>query len=214
MCFSPVASFTAAGVLGATGIATLKLAKTKAEVPLALLPLIFAVQQFVEGLVSLSLLSSHTYLHGLALIYTFFAFLFWPAYIPWVVWSLERDAMRRKMMIAFGIVGTAVGVWLYYIYIMSGALPQIVNRCIVYEVNPMFPTLVACMYGLATLGASMLTSRRFLNLFGLLMTISAFIAWVYYTQSFSSVWCFFAAALSFLPLFYFLRSAKPKRLFH
>src|SRR5262249_22728319 len=49
MCFSAAASFSAAGLLGLTGIATLAQVRNRAELPLAFTPLLFAAQQAVEG---------------------------------------------------------------------------------------------------------------------------------------------------------------------
>jgi hypothetical protein len=49
MCFSAGASFGASAVLGAIGIVTLTKAKTTDQIPFASIPLLFAVQQAVEG---------------------------------------------------------------------------------------------------------------------------------------------------------------------
>ena len=54
MCFSATVSFSAAGLLGLTGIATLVQVRKSAELPLAATPLLFAAQQTVEGALWLS----------------------------------------------------------------------------------------------------------------------------------------------------------------
>ena len=50
MCFSASISFTTAAVLTVAGVITLKNTSNKKEYILASFPLIFALQQFVEGL--------------------------------------------------------------------------------------------------------------------------------------------------------------------
>jgi hypothetical protein len=50
MCFSANASFAASGVLAAVGAASIRETKTKRGLLYAFIPLIFAIQQFVEGL--------------------------------------------------------------------------------------------------------------------------------------------------------------------
>ena len=55
MCFSPEASFIAAGVLAPVGVATLRLVRRRGEVVVAALPLLFAGHPALEGVVWLGL---------------------------------------------------------------------------------------------------------------------------------------------------------------
>ena len=55
MCFSATASFTAGITLSALGVATLTQVSSRREILLGSFPLLFAVQQFSEGLVWLTL---------------------------------------------------------------------------------------------------------------------------------------------------------------
>ena len=55
MCFSASASFVAGVTLSAAGVATLKQAKRKTEIPFALMPLLFGIQQITEGVIWLTL---------------------------------------------------------------------------------------------------------------------------------------------------------------
>lgn len=55
MCFSATASFIASTTLCVIGVATLKNTKASDEVPFAMIPFIFGIQQLIEGVkVSLS----------------------------------------------------------------------------------------------------------------------------------------------------------------
>ena len=56
MCFSASASFGAGIVLSSIGIATITKTQSRSQLSLAFIPLIFAVQQFSEGFLWLSLL--------------------------------------------------------------------------------------------------------------------------------------------------------------
>jgi hypothetical protein len=55
MCFSATASFGASVVLGTIGVATLTKVKERAQVPFAIIPIMFAVQQFTEGILWIGL---------------------------------------------------------------------------------------------------------------------------------------------------------------
>ncbi len=51
MCFSPEADFVSGAVIGLVGVASLREARHPREVPLAALPLAFALHQITEGFV-------------------------------------------------------------------------------------------------------------------------------------------------------------------
>jgi hypothetical protein len=55
MCFSATASFIAFGVTGAIGLASVSRIRSSNELPLAAIPLVFASQQGIEGLLWLTL---------------------------------------------------------------------------------------------------------------------------------------------------------------
>jgi hypothetical protein len=55
MCFSASASFIAGGALTAVGVVTLKKTENKKEIPFAAIPLLFGIQQLIEGVIWLTL---------------------------------------------------------------------------------------------------------------------------------------------------------------
>ena len=55
MCFSASASFVAGALLFAGGVAAVKFSENSRQLPLAVIPLIFSFQQFMEGMLWLSL---------------------------------------------------------------------------------------------------------------------------------------------------------------
>jgi hypothetical protein len=55
MCFSASASFGASLVLSVIGVATIKNTRHREQLPFASIPFVFAVQQFSEGVLWLTL---------------------------------------------------------------------------------------------------------------------------------------------------------------
>ena len=86
MCYSAPASFSAAIILAVIGVVVIY-RKPKRLLPLALIPCFFAIQQFAEGFVWIdpeSTLPKSTYL--------FFAYAFWPMWIPFATFFAEENA--------------------------------------------------------------------------------------------------------------------------
>jgi hypothetical protein len=92
MCFSAKASFIAATALTACGVASLKKTQKHAFKPLAMIPLLFAVQQLLEGIVWITI-NNHdadSIMHGVAVYgFLFFSSMFWPIYVPWALYIAE-----------------------------------------------------------------------------------------------------------------------------
>ncbi len=79
MCFSATASFAAAGFTGIVGIVTVARMADRREGALAAMPLLFAAQQTVEGLMWLNLMPAATALvPALTMAFLFLAEPFWP----------------------------------------------------------------------------------------------------------------------------------------
>nr|MCH9697573.1 hypothetical protein [Gammaproteobacteria bacterium] len=91
MCFSATASFTASAVLTAAGVVTLKQVTRKEQLPLAAIPLTFAVQQAVEGWIWLLQTQSTPALLESILSHTFplIAYSFWSIWVAFAVRTLE-----------------------------------------------------------------------------------------------------------------------------
>ncbi len=203
MCFSPTASFTASVALGTIGIATLSKVKNPREVPVAFVPLIFAVQQAIEGFLWLSLLRHTPDALTLSYFFAFFALAWWPVYVPLTVYILERDAIRKKLMLLFLAGGSLFAVVQYGIFLYRHEAAHIVNQCIYYHIQTPWSPFFVVLYGLATVGAGLFSTKRTIQIFSLFIGFFAMISWRYYTTTFASVWCFFAATLSFMLWFHF-----------
>jgi hypothetical protein len=84
MCFSATASFTAGITLSVLGVTTLKQVPSRREFLLGTFPLLFAIQQFSEGLVWLTLGQDSLNPINTLVTYNFlfFATVIWPILCP------------------------------------------------------------------------------------------------------------------------------------
>ncbi|GEM_PF-34592 len=204
MCFSATASFTASAVLGATGAIALTNVKQKRDTFLATIPVLFAVQQFIEGLVWLTL-GQGLLTESLAYGFLFFAFLLWPVYIPLAVWAHERNPVRKcllRYLIFFGSIGSF---YLLTVLFTQSLGVELSGSSLCYKIDAPFEVPGIILYVSVTVGALVLSTSRFIQWFGALTLLSASAAWFFYERTFTSVWCFFAAILSLLLVIYFIR---------
>lgn len=213
MCFSVQASFAASAILEGGGVLALSKTSQKRDVLIAAVPLIFGMQQFFEGLVWMFPIDSVPRTVT-AYIFLFFAFLVWPTYIPIATWSHERDPQRRFLLKSFIFIGVAVTVsLLYFLFTQSLEIQTHAHR-LFYQIDIPYEMVVVGLYLVATVGSLILSTDRFVRWFGLLSFTFAGVAWVIYEQAFTSVWCYFAAVLSFIIVIRFLRTpqyAKKRR---
>src|SRR3569833_3427844 len=100
MCFSPAASFTASAVLGATGANAVTQTRGIAQKVLACVPILFAMQQFSEGVLWLSLMRPQwAYLkQGSMYVFLVFAQVIWSLYVPLAMFLFEKHKKRRRAM--------------------------------------------------------------------------------------------------------------------
>lgn len=205
MCFSATASFVAGGALAATGVATIRKAKTKAELPFASVPLLFGIQQITEGVIWLSF--SSTFLNIIATyVYSMFSHVWWPIFVPVSILLLEKNPVRKKILRVFSGIGLAVGIYLFYFILVGGVTSQIVNSSILYNSPHLYLSLVLTLYVLATCGSFFISSNKILNMIGIVMLTSFLVAGLFFSATFISVWCFFAAILSAIIYWYFRRN--------
>ncbi|PJA45392.1 hypothetical protein CO174_03425 [Candidatus Uhrbacteria bacterium CG_4_9_14_3_um_filter_50_9] len=206
MCFSATASFAASGVLAAAGATSWHTADKKERV-LALIPIFFAAQQFIEGLQwvvnkpsSLSLTLGYAFL--------VFAFLIWPIYIPYVMERLENKKVRTRILHFLRWLGIFVAMFLLASVLINGLAIRVVDLHIVYDVSIPYTIAWIIAYVLATVGSLFVSSNRFFSWFGILSLVTVMISYIFFTAAFISVWCFFAAIMSALILVYL--HIKPK----
>ena len=197
MCFSASASFTSAGVLLGVGTLTLKAVRHKRELPIAAIPLLFAIQQLVEGVLWLTFSYEAPLLNFVMThVYSFFSHVLWPAYVPFAVLMIEPQGWRRKVLLAFVVTGAAVGLYLLYFLAVFPVVSQPTGQHIEYVSPHFFALEVMTFYLLSTTVSPMFSSHSMVKIFGILALLSFVAAYFFYAVWFISVWCFFAAILS------------------
>ena len=206
MCFSAAASFTAGAVLMAVGAVTVSRARNPRELPYAAIPVLFGAQQVVEGGLWLTFGEQPSHLNSaLTHIYQFSSHVFWPAFVPMAVRSLETVPWRRTVLLGFAAAGTAVGLYLFYFLVVDPTTSQVVRGHIVYISPHFYLKPVLALYILATCASSLISSHRAVQWFGIATTVAMLAAAGLYRAWFISVWCFFAAVISLVVFIYFIR---------
>lgn len=197
MCFSATASFTASAALLGIGVLTLRRVQRPGDKALAAIPVLFAIQQVLEGVVWLSFSGTvHGMLDQATQLYSLFSHVLWPIYVPFAAWSAESPGPRRRWLLGFLCVGAVVGGFLLYGMVVNPIVAQPVGKHINYESPHFYIAAVLLGYLAATTVSQMLSSHRWVRWFGVLALTSAIVAYMVYAQWFISVWCFLAALLS------------------
>lgn len=210
MCFSPEASLIASAFLAVMSIVSyrkvlLQNSQVAAKLGLVLVTAGFAAQQFCEGLVWLSLL--HPELAALKNFATygfiFFAFIFWPVYIPICMYRLEQHIFLRKLLKLAGIIGFGTGAILLDRIVFFGVTAQIGGCHIMYnsqiaQFSLLLTWVVMGAYLIATVGAMLISSFPGMRVVGVVIGCTYLAAYLFYLNYLISVWCFFAATSSML----------------
>jgi len=218
MCFSATASFVASAGLFSASVYMVKVVKRLnfRAVVSVVMPLGFSVQQAAEGCVWLALNNGHQQLaNNFGLLYMFFGFFFWPAYMPLLGLVNESDHKRKRAFAVIMVAGLIYGLNLYLPLISQHTLVQtaIVNQCIAYSMQ--FNILATFSYipnGFIAVPGSihnilylffgsfsmLISSHRSLGILGVMIGIAYTISYTFYTVISGSIWCYFAAIISIM----------------
>lgn len=213
MCFSASASFLAGGALSATGVVTIKKAEKKSELPFASLPLLFGLQQTVEGILWLALGNNASVLASvMTFIFSLFAYAFWPVFVPFAVRTMETVAWRKKVLSVLASIGLAIGVYLLYYIVKYPVTAMIGHHHIEYtQIVPFGYHMFWAYLGVSSLSC-FLSSHTFVRVFGVLMFLSVPASYYIHSAAFVSIWCFFAALLSVVVYLHFrVQKSKHQR---
>jgi hypothetical protein len=185
---------------------------------LALVPLVFAAQQFSEGLVWVGL---DTHLPDLvqraSLFFLFFAIPFWPFWIPFCLLPVERKPAGRCLLAAMTLA-SVIWIWLSFpLFIEPGERPvtREVHHSIQYDIEelPTFQTAAPVVWRSLYLAAICIPILvvglghrvRFQLIGGVAVVTGFLISYLVFWYAFTSVWCFFAACLSVYLCYFFRR---------
>lgn len=215
MCFSAEASFTASVVLTVIGVATLRQVSSRNQLFLAVIPLLFAFQQFSEGVLWIFLQNNqnHTFWSVIArYTYLSFAFVIWPIWIPLSSLALETQPFRKKIITGLVILGSIFAVAGLFFLLRYDISANIISHHIAYKlttpVNPLILIAGLIIYGIVITFSIMVSSKKNALPFGFIIGILLLLSLYFYLYAFTSVWCFFCAICSVI--FYKVIKAEKK----
>jgi len=192
MCFSASASFIASGGLAVASAATLGVTPRRRRF-LVFIPLVFAIQQALEGYQWI-LLNVSTMSAAAGYGYLAFAYVFWPVAVPLFVMKLDvRTRNRTRWFLG---LGTAVAAWNLAFILLHGLTIRVLGGHITYGVDIPYPELVTIAYVAAVCGALLCSRKIAIRVLGVLSLVSAIVAYFWFSPGFPSVWCYFAAVIS------------------
>jgi hypothetical protein len=201
MCFSAPASFSAAAVCAAIGIVTVRRARN-ADLMLAFIPIIFSLQQALEGFVWMTRAAGCGRDAGYA--FAIIAFCLWPLYVPLANWLSETGARLRALMLPFAILGAVVAIPAAAVLIAGLKIDFATNK-IQYLPTTRYPLIFDYLYAASVTGPFLLRRNIFLRIFGGLILAFFGLSTLLFNPARYSVWCFFAAASSVV-LYFFVAS--------
>jgi hypothetical protein len=216
MCFSSSASFGASVVLSGIGFVSLVKARTVPEKFLSGIPILFAIQQCIEGILWMSL--SNPDLAQLQWTATFgflsFAQVVWPIYMPIAMFLFEQDPVRKRILTVCTISGILLGAYLTYCLLHYPITASANEHHIKYDLG--FDLARKWYFGLLyfvpTIVSSLVSGTRRLRWLGYLFLASYIFARLIFQHFVVSVWCFFGAIISIVVLLIVLKSKEGKTL--
>jgi hypothetical protein len=210
MCFSAEADLVTGIVVGAVGIDALRHVRKPHQIALAATPAIFALHEIDESFVWWGLHGQVSYSVEHAAIYVFLAIAFvLPFWVPFAMLGVETRIQRRNWMKVFLAVGTVTSIALLVAVVRGPVGASIDGSHVAYTADISYADILVVLYVVATCGACLVASNRWLVLLGL-ANLGAVIAlgWITFT-GFTSLWCAWAALTSIAIAIYLRRSARP-----
>ena len=205
MCFSATASFGAGIVLAVIGVATIKKRELPSQIYFAAIPFLFCIQQVSEGFLWLALQNPvFSLLEKPAMyIFLFFAQIVWPLWLPFALFKLESEELRKKILLIPLAIGMLVSFYLTYCLLFYNVSAKIIGYHISYQQDyPIrFGGYGDFLYIVATIFPPLISSLKRMWILTIIIMVSYIITIFYYPDYIISVWCFFASAISFMVLY-------------
>jgi len=201
-----VLDFTISGAIAFIGILTLMKVSTPREVLFAMLPLLFAIHQFVEGFVWLGI-GGHIEKRALDIAAGYFIYYaqgVLPFLVPLSLWLIEKVKWRKQIIGFLTILGFILAIYTMYGLATVASSVSVVENVLYYK-NPTTNNIYdATIYILTTCGSLMLSSSISIAIFGLLNLIGLIVIYIIKPYGFTSLWCLYAAVVSGMLYFYFI----------
>ncbi len=216
MCFSPEASFAGCLIISSIGIATVTKVHKPAQLLFATIPLFFGIQQFIEGVLWLTI-PNPDYINIQRIctyLFLVMADVLWPVMIPLSVLFMEENNKKKRILRILLVPGLLLSLYYLFCLFSFSIKPEISGYHIFYRTG--FPKSLAMgafiVYLIVTITPLFLSSIKRTKILGVFMFLSCLVTAIFFTQYLTSVWCFFAAVISGV-IFWILRDSKRKFLF-
>jgi Family of unknown function (DUF6629) len=221
MCFSATVSFSAAGVLVAGGaFASGKAWKiNKRYLPVAIMPVMAGVQQFMEGLVWVGVNNGDpSMVWWAAMGFIFFTWFMWPIWIPYSVFALEpRESPRKKIFLLIALAGSVLGIALYLPHLLNPDWVSVsVNKnALAYEGTMFLDYLIPrkltnAIYIFFIIVPPLMSHYLHVRLFGLTLIVIVAVDIIFLKYAYISFFCLLAG-IGTLHLIYIILRNKCRR---
>lgn len=210
MCFSETASLVAGGALcSAGGVAVWKAGYSR-DLGIAMIPMIFGVQQIAEGFVWHDLHRGNDSLTWAVTVFTIIAYSWWPLYLPFAVRLIERGKTRRALLTVMQTIGAAVSAYLLAGLASHNIHPIIDSGHIDYQYQFPHEYKAIAVYAFVVIFAPLLSSGRYVRWLGVAIMIGAPTSYFVSKHSAESLWCFFSAVCSVVILGHIFRGERKR----
>lgn len=210
MCLSPEVDVVAGCAITAVGVATLTQVRRRRDLLVAVLPVGFGLHQLTEAFVWWGLRGDVSPEVGdLARdAYVIYAQAVLPVVVPLGFALLEPRRRRRMLVWPFVVLGVLTGLYLLWQVTQYPIVAQERAHCVAYTTNTPHAIPSAAAYVLAVCVPVLLSSRRHLRWFGVVNVAGLAFAATMQEEEFTSVWCLYAAVMSWLVLVHFRRARR------
>jgi len=209
MCFSMTADLVAGTALLPVAALSLREVKHWRELPFALLPMIFALHQYIESVVWARQDGdvSAWVAHLAVLAYLLIALPLLPTYVPLSVLLLEPRGARLRV-VPFVLLGGVVSTYFALVVLTDPVGVTRHQYCLAYQTGVQNIVVWAVVYVVAVIGPALMSGYPSIVAFGVLNLVGLVVVAVLYVQAFASLWCVYAAAASVLVLVHMVRRRR------
>ncbi len=200
MCFSAGASFTVGvGLLG-PGYYAIKRTESRGMLAFACTPVLLSFHQIAEGFLWLSLKNPDfaSWYKPALYVYSFISQPIWPIWVPFVIWLMETNKRRKKILHYFFLLGVASSLYMLYCLVTYDISAIAENGHIRYSRDFPYFNIMRPVIFIAIAVTPFLSTLRYTKLLAGAMMASLVLSYLFFTNYLISVWCFFAAILSLL----------------
>ena len=204
MHFPASASFNSSAMLVVPEIFAVQGAKTRHEIPLAVIPLIFFALQLAEGVIWLITFdrSDSNAVRIPAYLLLFMATVWWPIRISLSALCLEQRLPQRRVLWFLCALGALLSVYLAGCLFYVGATAEVTGQHINYRCPyPASLFTISCLiYGVVTIIPALVCGSGFVPLLGCAIAASYISTEIMYDYYMISVWCYLSAIISVMVL--------------